>query len=436
MSNEASISSVATIEPGDGKRVTAKISLSRRVRRWLAHRAVRLLMSLYFAVYFVAKIIGRRYRQHPDGRGCEILLTGTFYSENWIMSFLRPLAASQRCSRLLVVSTYPISPLPKVLIVYPPRWLLRLVGAVPARLITFTWIAIRKRPDIVGGFHLLVNAMLASVLAPLVGARSLYFCVGGPMEILDGGIWAENRIFGKMENPDLVVERRLIEAASACDQIVTMGSRAKTFFRDKGVETDIHVVPGGIDAEHFSPVDNSRPIDLIMLGRLSEIKRVDVFLHTLKYVISDVPTAAAVVVGDGKLREGLVQLAKDLGVNRYIRFVGYVDDVKEYLGSSKIFVLTSDSEGLSLAMMEAMMCGLPAVVSNVGELGELVEDGVNGYLIERRSPKMFADRIVRLLKDDDLLARFSLAARQSALRYEVAAVSRRWDSILTPTGPS
>jgi glycosyltransferase involved in cell wall biosynthesis len=80
--------------------------------------------------------------------------------------------------------------------------------------------------------------------------------------------------------------------------------------------------------------------------------------------------------------------------------------------------------------MEAMLCGLPAVVSHVGDLGELVEDGVNGFLVADRTPEAFAARLVELLTDPGRLSRFAEAAHRSAERYEIHTVSDRWDEIL------
>ena len=77
------------------------------------------------------------------------------------------------------------------------------------------------------------------------------------------------------------------------------------------------------------------------------------------------------------------------------------------------------------------MCGLPAVVSDVGDLGDLVEDGVNGYLVKDPSPSAFAARIVGLLTNDRRYAALSQAAGRSALRYEKSAVKRKWDEILS-----
>ena len=117
-------------------------------------------------------------------------------------------------------------------------------------------------------------------------------------------------------------------------------------------------------------------------------------------------------------------------IDRNVSFAGHQDVIENWLRKSKVFALTSDSEGLSLSMMEAMMCGLPAVVSDIGDLGDLVEDGVNGYLVPRCSPDLFANRIIELLTGSQKLTAFSKAARQSALQYETQATTQHWDSII------
>jgi len=87
-------------------------------------------------------------------------------------------------------------------------------------------------------------------------------------------------------------------------------------------------------------------------------------------------------------------------------------------------------------MMEAMMCGLPAVVTDVGDLADLVEDGVNGFLVPRRSPQKFADRILELLADKSKLASFSIAARHSAMHHKTDNIVAQWDQILCDGGDS
>jgi glycosyltransferase involved in cell wall biosynthesis len=275
-----------------------------------------------------------------------------------------------------------------------------------------------------------MNGLLAVIIGRLVGARSLYFCVGGPPEVCDGGVHADDHLFAKMDTPDAVVEGRLIRLISQCDVVIAMGTPAVKFFRAKETNSNFFVVSGGIDSEKFRPGNDASSIDCILTGRLAPIKRIDVFLRAIKSVAQKLPDVKVVVVGDGGLRDELHSLSVDLGIDRNVDFVGRQDEVEMWLRRAKIFVLTSDSEGLSLSMMEAMMSGLPAVVSDVGDLGDLVENGVNGYLVPRRSPELFADRLVELLSDEEKLVAFSQAAHRSAMRYETKATTQRWDGIL------
>ena len=151
--------------------------------------------------------------------------------------------------------------MPKVTAVYPPKWLIKVVGVVQARLLVFAWLAIRKRPHVVGGFHLSVNGIVAAVVGCLVGARSMYFCVGGPTEVRDGGIHCNDNVFAKMETVDLVVEKRLLKIVSKFDTVITMGTRAVDYFREKGINTDFHVVSGGINPIRFQPAKETPSID-------------------------------------------------------------------------------------------------------------------------------------------------------------------------------
>ncbi len=402
---------------------------ARRVFRWVFRYWLRVVMVVYLFSVGVAGRLGPRQRP-VESDGVDILLTGTFYSDHWLATHVIPLARSRECRRLRMVASSQVPHIDNVEAVYPPRWLSRVLGGVPARLLTFMWLALVTRPHIVGGFHLLVNGLLAVLLARTIGARSLYICGGGPREVLGGGYATENRLFNRLGVPDPVIERYLLRAVAACDIIVTMGTRAETFFRERSIRTMYHIVPGGFSGEVFFPADAPPTVDLILVGRLSTVKRVDVFLRAILALRDTLPHVRATVVGDGPLRGSLEQLSADLGLDRQVHFVGHQHQIETWLRRAKIFVLTSDSEGLSQAMIQAMMCGLPAVVSQVGDLADLVEDGINGYLVPDRTPEAFAERFRELLTAPDLLRRCSLAAHRTANRLEVQNVSRLWDGIL------
>jgi glycosyltransferase involved in cell wall biosynthesis len=307
----------------------------------------------------------------------------------------------------------------------------RLLGQTPARLLVFLITAIRCRPDFVGGFHLLLNGLSASLVAQLMHSRSIYFCGGGSLEVLGGGFYADNPLFDLLTVPDPVLERQLIRAVDGMDLVIAMGSRTVDFFRQRGVETRFEVVPGGIDQHQYHHYEERKTFDLIFVGQLIPIKRVDLFLETVKCIASDIPSVTAVVVGTGRLEESLKAMSSQLGIQDRITFAGYQNDVAPWLNRSKVFVLTSDSEGLSLAMMEAMTCGLPCVVSDVGELRDLVKDDATGYLIRERSASTFAECLLRLLKDNHKWEEMATTAQERVGQFALEKMASRWTSILT-----
>ena len=188
------------------------------------------------AYWVLLRILSRRKRPaHPQSN--TVLLTGTFYSENWILNHLNPLAASAPCDRIWLVTTFAIPAIEKVEAIYPPSWLIRAVGEVPARLIVFIVIAVRRRPDFVGGFHLLPNGLIALLVARLMGSSSVYFCGGGPREVEGGGYYSGARSFQFLQAPDTALERKLLRAVDEIDLVVTMGGGAKDFFQRHGVRS-------------------------------------------------------------------------------------------------------------------------------------------------------------------------------------------------------
>lgn len=364
----------------------------------------------------------------------DVLLTGTFHSDDWISAHLTPLAASTRCRRVRFVASRRVPPMPKVEPIYAPRLLERCVGSVTARLATFVFVALRDRPPLVGGFHLLVNALVAQAAAAAAGSRSLYVCVGGPTELAGGGAAGENAYFARLGRPDAVVEAQLLRAAAAFDLIVTMGSRAAAYFRSHGARGAVRVIGGAIDPVRFRRGTGAATWDVIFVGRLVEIKRVDRFLRALALVKERVPHVRGVLVGDGPCRDDLEALARGLGLADAVTFAGRQPESSRWLQQARLFVLTSASEGLSLSLMEAMQCGLPAVVPAVGDLEDLVVDGMNGYLVRDGEPHSFARAISDLLLDPDRRARFAVAAEAAARAYHPATVTRAWDDVLAGGG--
>lgn len=144
------------------------------------------------------------------------------------------------------------------------------------------------------------------------------------------------------------------------------------------------------------------------------VKRVDLFVRAASLVSQARPDVRFVVVGDGPLRPGLVQLASALGLDGRMAFLGQLVEPAREIARFDIGVLTSDSEGLSNAILEYMAAGVPTVARRVGGNPEAVIDGETGLLVNDASPAALAAAILRLLREPALRARLGRRAREVA----------------------
>jgi len=133
---------------------------------------------------------------------------------------------------------------------------------------------------------------------------------------------------------------------------------------------------------------------LVCIARLSEQKRIDLLLLALAQLLHDGVSCKCVIVGDGPLREELAERHVSLGLTGHVIFEGFQEDTRQYLEAGTAFVLTSDREGLPLALLEAMACGLPCIVTGVGGNAEVITDRVHGLVVPAGSVSDIAAAIL------------------------------------------
>ena len=243
-----------------------------------------------------------------------IVLTGTFYSDNWLLTHVTPLAASDGIEQVYMVASRTVPDCPGVTGLYPGKISRFFLGKTLSRLLLFHRTVRRKRPLYAGGFHLLLNGLVALLSASVAGVKSMYFCGGGEREVRGGGYATENRLFRLLGGPSDNVEQKLLKSVNLIDMTLVMGGGAKRFFIENGVTSKIVIQPGGIDSKEFQYANKDKEFDLVFVGRFSDVKRVDLFLTMLRRVLVTFPHANAVLVGDGPLLEEMKGLAKSLGI--------------------------------------------------------------------------------------------------------------------------
>jgi glycosyltransferase involved in cell wall biosynthesis len=154
----------------------------------------------------------------------------------------------------------------------------------------------------------------------------------------------------------------------------------------------------------------------IYTGRLAPEKEIGHLLDA--FANTELPEAQLVLVGDGPLRNELQARARQLQIADRVRFTGRLpmDDVRRWLQASDVFVLVSSLEGLPVSLLEAMATGLPAAVSDIPAMLQLVADGKQGIVTRLHDVGSLTAALKRLLGDPDLCARLGREARADVIR--------------------
>lgn len=169
---------------------------------------------------------------------------------------------------------------------------------------------------------------------------------------------------------------------------------------------------------------------LISVGRLSRQKGHRYLLEAMPSVLERFPHVVFLLVGDGPQRADLEQQARHLGVETSARFLGTRDDVYHLLAAADVFVLPSVSEGMPMALLEALGMGVAVVASNLTGIADVVEDGRHGLLTPPGKPDSLAHAVTRLLEDDDLRANLSQSGKQLVRQeYTVDRMCERYESL-------
>lgn len=193
----------------------------------------------------------------------------------------------------------------------------------------------------------------------------------------------------------------------------------------------VEIIENGVDLDHFSPKD-LKPVDgtlrVICSARLIERKGQRHLIQAVHRLLQEGNDISLELVGDGDAMNDYRQYAAGLGLNGRVEFAGYVprEQIQEHLQRAHVFALPSYNEGMALAALEAMGCGLPVVLTRTGGTGALVEDGVNGFSHTWGDVEALTAALRRFVQDRSLVVRMGASSRQRALAYGWEALAKRY----------
>ncbi|RKD23164.1 glycosyl transferase [Ammoniphilus oxalaticus] len=187
----------------------------------------------------------------------------------------------------------------------------------------------------------------------------------------------------------------------------------------------VHVHGVGVDSERFAPITQEQCIEqrqmlgyeadeflMLYAAEFNQNKNQQLLLHALAIIHDEAPQARLVLAGEGPLLDECKELARRLGIEQKVDFLGFRNDLERWLPICDLAVASSLREGLPVNIMEAMACGLPVVASDNRGHRELVKNDANGWVVATRDVKEMAEKIKLVIANPTWKRELGLTGRQ------------------------
>lgn len=171
---------------------------------------------------------------------------------------------------------------------------------------------------------------------------------------------------------------------------------------------------------------------IIAAGRLHKQKNYPLLLKSFRIFSDLYPEYRLCIYGKGELEHELKELVKLLKIEDKVEFKGYVNDINEMMRTASMFVISSDYEGISNSMVEALAIGLPTIATDcpVGGARMLIESGVNGILVPVGDERALADAMIRIARDSVFAEHLGQEAVKVKENYSIKKITDMWEDII------
>lgn len=219
----------------------------------------------------------------------------------------------------------------------------------------------------------------------------------------------------------------IVRAFTHADAVVFQTEKAKSFYSKK-IQVKSEIIGNPVSLQ-LQKGDKVNPI-IISAGRLEKQKNQKILIQAFSEIANDFPKYELHIYGEGSLRNELEQQIKELGLQDRVKLPGNHMDYQNRLCEADIFVLSSDFEGLSNALLEAMVLGMPCISTDCAGSDEVVQSEYNGLLVPVGDMTALAEAMGRMLSDEELKKRLGKAAKITTRSYRTENVISKWREIL------
>lgn len=214
-------------------------------------------------------------------------------------------------------------------------------------------------------------------------------------------------------------------------RVVFQTKDAQSFFSKK-IRNKSVIIPNPITSSLPSPYEGIRRKSIVAVNRLSKQKNIFMLLDAFKLVLVDFPDYILEIYGKGEQKDELENYATKIGILNSVKFLGQKQNVHSYILDAALFVSSSDFEGMSNSMLEAMAIGLPVVCTDcpVGGARMMIVNNVNGILTSVGDSKEFANSIIDLLKNPEKAAFLGKNASKLRETLRIENIAKEWDKLM------
>lgn len=216
------------------------------------------------------------------------------------------------------------------------------------------------------------------------------------------------------------------------DCLVCQTNEAVTCF-PKNLQKKARVIGNPVDSAVPARFEGTRSRRITTAGRLEEVKNHKMLMEAFKLFSEEFPDYTLDIYGKGSLEEELKRFAEEKGLFAQVIFHGFCSDVKEQIRDSSMFVLSSDYEGVSNSLIEAMAMGIPVIATDcpIGGSRTYIKDGENGLLVPVKDPVSMAAAMKKIASDSGLADRISKSAERIREECSMAKIA---DQMLEAAG--
>lgn len=190
-----------------------------------------------------------------------------------------------------------------------------------------------------------------------------------------------------------------------------------------------HIIPNPVSVSVDNDITESE-YEISTAGRLDEFKNHAMLIDAIALVAKKHPEVQCMIYGEGEQRRNLEKKIKEYGLGNNVQLPGIKTDIHKWIARSSIFVMTSEYEGLSNALVEAMMLGKACITTDYPGANEVIENDVTGIVVPRGNYKRLADEIGKLLDSKNNRKRLSEKAKEASARYQSIKVIKQWEELI------